>query len=68
MASSSLVAGTESSTGSSYGLALPSGTAVDIVVLCYSPPKVPVRIQNVSFTVDQNLNPNQLTDRNFNNP
>lgn len=62
------LSGTESSTGSSYALSLPSGTAVDIVILCYSPPKVPVRFQNVSFTVNQNLNPGQLTDRNFSNP
>lgn len=62
------LSGTESSTGSSFALSLPSGTAVDIVVLCYNPPKVPVRINNVSFTVNQNLNPGQVTDRNFLNP
>lgn len=60
--------GTESSAGSSHVLSLPSGVAVDIVVLNYNPPKIPVRIENVSFTVDQNLNPFQRDDLNFNNP
>lgn len=62
------LAGIESSTGSSFAMGLPSGTAVNIVVLCYSPPKIPVRIENVSFTVSQNLNPFQRDDPNFNNP
>jgi hypothetical protein len=62
------LSGTESSTGSSFALSLPSGTAVDIVVLCYNPPKVPVRIENRSFTVNQNLDPGQRDDRNFSNP
>jgi len=62
------VDGTESSSGSSHTLSLASGTAVDIVILCYSPPKIPVRIQNVSFTVAQNLNPFQRDEPNFSNP
>lgn len=60
--------GTESSSGSSHVLSLPSGVAVDIVVLCYSPAKIPVRIENVSFSVAQNLNPFQRDDANFLNP
>jgi len=60
--------GTESSTGSSHVLSLPSGTAVTIVVLNYNPPKVPRRIENVSFAADQNLNPFQIDDLNFSNP
>lgn len=62
------VSGTETSTGSSYALSLPSGTAVNIVVLgpvTGSTQYVPVRIENVSFTVSQNLNPGQRIDRNF---
>jgi hypothetical protein len=62
------LAGTESSTGSSFAMGLPSGVAVTIVVICYAPPKIPVRIENVSFTVNQNLNPFQRTDPNFSNP
>jgi len=62
------VDGIESSTGSSFTLSLPTGVAVDIIVLNYSPPKVPVRIQNVSFSVNQNIDPGQRDDRNFNNP
>lgn len=62
------VDGIESSTGSSFIFSVGSGVAVDIVILCVSPPKVPIRIQNTSFTSDQNLNPGQLEDRNFNNP
>lgn len=60
--------GTESSSGSSHVLSLPSGVAVDIVVLNYSPPKIPRRIENVSFTVSQNLNPFQQDEPNFQNP
>jgi hypothetical protein len=60
--------GTESSSGSSHTLNLPAGVAVNIVCLCYSPPKIPVRIENVSFSTDQNLNPFQKTDANFANP
>lgn len=62
------VDGTESSTGSSFTFSVGASVAVDVVVLCYNPPKIPVRIQNVSFTSDQNLNPFQQTDANFNNP
>ena len=62
------VDGVEPTTGTSCVLSLPSGTAVDIVVFCYSPPKIPVRIENVSFTVAQNLNPFQRDDPNFSNP
>jgi hypothetical protein len=61
------LAGIESSTGSSFAMGLPSGVAVNIVVLCYAPPKIPVRIENVSFTVNQNLNPFQRDDPNFKN-
>lgn len=60
--------GTESSSGSSHVLGLPAGTAVNIVVLNYSPPKIPVRIENVSFASDQNLNPFQRDDANYANP
>jgi len=62
------VDGTETSTGGSHVLTLVSGQAVDIVVLNYDPPKIPVRIENVSFAVDQNLNPFQRDDPNFKNP
>ncbi len=62
------VDGTESSSGGGFTLSLPSGVAVDIVVLCYNPPMIPVRIQNMSFSVAQTLNPFQQTDRNFENP
>lgn len=65
---STQVDGIESSVGSSFTFSVGSGVAVDIVVLCYSPPKIPVRLVNVSFTSDQNLNPGQLEDRNFSNP
>lgn len=60
--------GVESSSGSSHVLSLPAGVAVNIVVLNYNPPREPVRIENVSFSVDQNLNPFQQVDRNFENP
>jgi hypothetical protein len=62
------VDGTESSTGSSFTFSVGSGVAVDVVVLNYDPPKIPVRIQNVSFSADQNLNPFQRDDANFANP
>src|SRR3990167_2825553 len=66
------LSGTESSTGSSFALSLPSGTAVNIVVLGpVSDPLVtftPVRLENRSFTVNQDLDPGQRSDRNFSNP
>jgi hypothetical protein len=62
------VDGIESSTGSSFTFSVGSGVAVDVIVLNYSPPKIPVRIQNVSFAADQNLNPFQRNDVNFVNP
>jgi hypothetical protein len=63
--------GVESSSGSSHVLSLPAGVAVDLVVLgpiTGATQYVPVRIENVSFSVAQNLNPGQRVDRNFNNP
>jgi hypothetical protein len=63
--------GTESSTGSSHVLSLPSGVAVDIVVLgpvTGSTQYVPVRLENKTFSVAQNLDPGQQVDRNFLNP
>lgn len=60
--------GIESSLGSSFTFAVGAGVAVDIVVLCYSPPKVPIRLQNRSFSVDQSLDPGQRADPNFLNP
>jgi len=60
--------GTETSTGSSHTLSLPAGVAVNVVVLCYNPAKIPVRIENVSFSTDQNLNPFQRNEPNFANP
>jgi hypothetical protein len=62
------VDGIESSTGSSFQFSVGSGVAVNVVVLCNSPPTVPRRIENVSFTADQNFNPFQITDANFANP
>jgi hypothetical protein len=61
------VDGEESSAGGSVVLSLPAGTAVDIVALCYSPPMVPVRRENVSFAASQNFDPVQRPDANFNN-
>lgn len=62
------VGGIESSSGSSFQFSVGAGVAVNVVVLCNSPPTVPRRIENVSFTSDQNLNPFQVDDRNFLNP
>jgi hypothetical protein len=62
------MAGVESAAGTSQALALIAGEAVDIVVLCYNPPKVPVRITNKTFSVSQSLDPFQQDDRNFLNP
>lgn len=60
--------GIESSTGSSCVLSIPPNEALDLVVLCNSPPKIPVRLQNVSFPAAQNLDPGQRSDLNFVNP
>ncbi len=62
------VDGVESAAGTSQVLSLPSAVAVDIVVLCYSPAKIPSRTENVSFSVAQNFNPFQRADPNFLNP
>lgn len=62
------VDGVESAASTSQALTLGSGQAVDIVVLSYSPPREPIRIENVSFTSDQDLIVSQRLDRNFNNP
>lgn len=62
------VDGEESSSGGSVALTLSSGVAVDIVVLCYSPPMVPVRVNNKSFTSSQDFDPQQRADLNFNDP
>jgi hypothetical protein len=62
------VDGVESAASTSQVLALPSGAAVDIVVLSYSPPRIPVRVENQTFTVSQNFNPFQRADPNFSNP
>lgn len=62
------VDGVESSAGTSQDLTLVSGQAVDIVVLSYNPPRVPVRITNKSFSVDQSIDPFQQFDRNFKDP
>lgn len=62
------VDGVESSAGTSQVLSLPSAVAVDIITLCTSPPKIPTRKENVSFSVAQNFDPFQRTDPNFNNP
>lgn len=62
------VDGVESSAGTSQALTLVSGQAVNIIVLKYDPPYVPVRKENVSFSSDQNFDPGQVRDRNFLNP
>jgi len=65
------ISGTEASTGSSYALSLASGVAVDVVVLgpvTGSVRYTPVRLENRSFTVNQDLDPGQRIDRNFRNP
>jgi hypothetical protein len=66
---STAVDGTESSTGSSHALAIPSGVAVDIKIHNYTPvPYTPVEIINKTFTVSQNLDPVQQVERNYFNP
>lgn len=62
------VDGVESAGSTSQDLTLVSGQAVDIVVLLYDPPKIPVRIENRSFSVDQDLDPFQRDEPNFENP
>lgn len=59
------VDGVESSAGTSQALTLVSGQAVNIVVHSYSPPREPIRIENVSFSADQDLIVSQRLDRNF---
>lgn len=66
---STAVDGTESSSGSSHALAIPSGVAVDIKIHNYTPvPYTPVEIINKSFTVSQSLDPVQQVERNYYNP
>lgn len=64
--------GTDSTAGSTHTLSLPSGVAVDIVILGpTSDPAVtytPVRINNQTFSVAQSVSSGQLRDRNFSNP
>jgi hypothetical protein len=63
--------GTESSTGGSVALSVPSGVAATIVVLgpvTGSTRYVPIRLENRTFSVSQTLNPGQQVDRNFSNP
>lgn len=61
------VDGVESSLATSQSLTLVSGEAVNIIVLSYDPPRVPIRVENVSFTNDQDFIVSQTFDRNFNN-
>lgn len=63
---SEVAGGTESSASTSYALTVPNGVAVDIVVLYKG--KVPVRLNNKTFTVNQNLDPVQRADLNYANP
>lgn len=64
--------GTDSSAGSTHTLSLPSGVAVDIVILGpTTDPLVtytPVRINNQTYSVAQSVPSGQLRDRNFSNP
>jgi len=69
------VDGVENSSGTSQALNLGSGISVDLIVLSAPTPSrpndtaaIPVRIENVSFTVDQNLDPFQREEPNFSNP
>jgi hypothetical protein len=62
------VDGIESSTGGEFTFSVDSGVAVDIVVLNYDPPKIPIRIENKTFTVNQDLDPFQRDDPNFSDP
>lgn len=60
--------GVESAAGTSQVLSIPSGTGCYIVVLSTDPPRVPVRREGLSFSVDQNFDPGQTVDRNFLDP
>lgn len=59
------VDGVENSASTFHELTLVSGQAVDIVVHSYDPPREPIRVNNVSFTADQDFVVFQRLDRNF---
>jgi len=59
------VDGIENSASTFHELTLVSGEAVDIVVHSYDPPREPIRVNNVSFTADQDFVVFQRLDRNF---
>ena len=62
------VDGVESS-GTSFGFAISSGVAVDYIILGpLSDPKVPIRVENISFTQDTTIVINQLINRVFSDP
>lgn len=60
--------GVESAASSSQVLSLPAGVNCYIEVHLYDPPRIPIRRENLTFSVDQSFNPFQQVDRNFSNP